>query len=55
MHCIRFDGGLPQALVDAEITASQTAWDNDNAIDGETIEQKIDRIGERPQDIILEE
>ena len=44
-----------QALVDAEITASQTAWDNDNAIDGETIEQKIDRIGERPQDITLEE
>ena len=44
-----------QALVDAEVIASQTAWDNDNAIDGETIEQKIDRIGERPQDITLEE
>jgi len=44
-----------QVLVDAEVTASQTAWDNDNAIDGETIEQKIDRIGERPQDVTLEE
>ena len=44
-----------QAIVDAEVTASQTAWDNNNAIDGETIEQKIERIGTRPADITLEE
>ena len=44
-----------QALVDIEVTASQTAWDNNNDIDGETIEEKILRIGERPTDITLEE
>ena len=43
-----------QALVDVEVTASQTAWDNNN-VDGETEEKKIDRIGERPVDITLEE
>ena len=43
-----------QTLVDAEITASQTAWDNDN-VDGETADEKELRIGERPQDITLEE
>ena len=43
-----------QALVDAEVTASQTTWDNDN-VDGETAEEKIERIGNRPEDITLEE
>ena len=43
-----------QTLVDAEVTASQTAWDNDN-VDGETADEKELRIGERPQDITLEE
>ena len=43
-----------QTIVDAEVTASQTAWDNDN-VDGETAEEKIERIGARPVDITLEE
>ena len=43
-----------QAIVDAEVTASQTTWDNDN-VDGETAEEKIERIGNRPADITLEE
>jgi hypothetical protein len=43
-----------QTIVDAEVTASQTAWDNNN-VDGETEEEKIERIGERPVDITLEE
>ena len=43
-----------QTLVDAEVTARQTAWDNDN-VDGETADEKELRIGERPQDITLEE
>jgi len=43
-----------QALVDAEIDAQQTAWDNDNVAD-ETAQEKIDRLGTRPEDITLEE
>ena len=43
-----------QTIVDAEVTASQTAWDNDN-VDGETAEEKELRIGARPVDITLEE
>jgi len=43
-----------QAIVTAEVTAAQTAWDNDN-VQGETAEQKIDRIGDRPADITLTE
>jgi len=43
-----------QAIVDAEIQAAQTAWDNDN-VDGETSEDKIRRLGDRPVDITLEE
>jgi len=43
-----------QAIVDAEVTASQTTWDNNN-VDGETAEEKIERIGNRPEDITLEE
>ena len=41
-----------QALVTAEVDAAQTAWDNDN-VDGETAEQKIDRLGAKPSDITL--
>ena len=43
-----------QAIVDAIITSSQTAWD-DNNVEGETSEQKILRLGNRPEDITLEE
>jgi len=43
-----------QAIVTAEVTAAQNAWDNDN-VQGETAEQKIDRIGGRPVDITLTE
>ena len=43
-----------QAIVDAEVTAAQTAWDNNN-VEGETAEQKVDRLGDRPADITLGE
>ena len=43
-----------QAIVDAEVTAAQSAWDADN-VEGETAEQKIERIGNRPADITLGE
>ncbi len=43
-----------QAIVDAIITSSQTAWD-DNNVEGETSEQKILRLGNKPEDITLEE
>ena len=43
-----------QALVDAEVTTAQTTWDNDN-VDGETSDEKNERLGERPADITLEE
>jgi hypothetical protein len=44
-----------QEIVDAEVQVTQTNWDNDNAIDGETIKEKILRIGLRPINITLEE
>jgi len=43
-----------QTLVDVEVTANQTTWDNDSVTD-ETSVEKIERIGDRPIDIILEE
>ena len=43
-----------QAIVDAEINAQQTSWDNDN-IEGETPEDKNIRLGERPTTITLKE
>jgi hypothetical protein len=43
-----------QAIVDAEVTAAQSAWDANN-VEGETAEQKIERIGNRPADITLGE
>jgi len=43
-----------QAIVDAKVTAAQSAWDANN-VEGETAEQKIERIGNRPADITLAE
>jgi hypothetical protein len=43
-----------QAIVNAEVANAQNAWDADN-VDGETAEQKIERIGSRPADITLED
>jgi len=43
-----------QAIVDDVITSNQSTWDADN-VEGETEEQKIDRIGSRPEGITLEE
>ena len=43
-----------QTIVSAEISTQQTAWDNDNE-DGETADEKNDRIGPRPTDITLVE
>ena len=43
-----------QAIVDAEVTAAQNAWDANN-VEGETAEQKEERIGSRPADITLGE
>ena len=43
-----------QAIVDAEITAQQTAWDDDT-VEGETAQDKVRRMGSRPEDITLEE
>jgi hypothetical protein len=41
-----------QALVTAVVDASKTAWD-DNNVEGESSQQKIDRIGFKPSDITL--
>jgi len=43
-----------QAIVDAEVTAAQSAWDANN-VEGETAEQKEERLGSRPADITLGE
>ena len=43
-----------QAIVNAEVANAQNAWDANN-VDGETAEQKEQRIGSRPADITLEE
>ena len=43
-----------QAIVDAEITKAQNAWDADNE-DGETAEEKIERLGPRATAITLDE
>ena len=43
-----------QSIVDVEVTSFQNAWDADT-VEGETVEQAIDRKGERPADITLEE
>ena len=41
-----------QTLVTAAVDADQTAWDNNN-VEGESSQQKIDRIGPKPLDITL--
>ena len=43
-----------QTIVSAEVTASQTAWDNNN-VEGESADEKNERLGTRPADITLEE
>jgi hypothetical protein len=43
-----------QAIVDAEVTAAQNTWDANN-VEGETAEQKEERLGSRPADITLDE
>jgi len=41
-----------QAILDTEIDSQQTAWDNNN-VDGESSDEKIERLGEKPVDITL--
>ena len=43
-----------QTIVDAEVTTAQNTWDGDN-VEGETTEQKEERLGSRPADITLTE
>ena len=43
-----------QALVDAEVQAAQSTWDGDN-VEGESADEKVERLGPRPADITLEE
>ena len=43
-----------QTIVSAEVTAAQTAWDNNN-VEGESADEKIERLGAKPADITLEE
>ena len=41
-----------QTLVTAEVDKWKTAWDNNN-VDGESSEENISRLGERPVDITI--
>ena len=43
-----------QTIVTAEVTKAQNAWDADN-VDGESADEKIERLGPKPPDITLEE
>ena len=43
-----------QTIVDAEVKKVQDAWDADNE-DGESADEKIERLGAKPADITLEE
>ena len=43
-----------QALVDAEVQAAQSTWDGNN-VEGESADEKVERLGPRPADITLEE
>ena len=43
-----------QTIVTAAVDATQTAWDNDN-VEGESSDEKIARLGSKPEDITLEE
>ena len=43
-----------QAIVTAQIDATQDAWDADN-VSGESADEKIERLGAKPTDITLVE
>ena len=43
-----------QTIVSAEVTSAQNAWDNDN-VEGESADEKNERLGARPADITLTE
>ena len=43
-----------QTIVTAQVDAAQDAWDANN-VDGESADEKIDRLGEKPKDITLVE
>ena len=43
-----------QTIVDAEVKKAQDAWDADNE-DGESADEKIERLGAKPADITLVE
>ena len=43
-----------QTIVTAKVDEYQTAWDNDN-VEGESSDEKIERLGAKPADITLEE
>ena len=43
-----------QTIVDAEVKKVQDAWDADN-VDGESADEKIERLGAKPADITLVE
>ena len=43
-----------QTIVTAKVDAAKTAWDNDN-VEGESSDEKIERLHAKPADITLEE
>ena len=43
-----------QAIVTAQVDAAQDAWDADN-VEGESSDEKIERLGSKPADITLAE
>ena len=43
-----------QTIVTAQVDAYQTTWDNNN-VEGESSDEKIERLGAKPADITLEE
>ena len=43
-----------QTIVTAQVDAAQDAWDANN-VDGESADEKIDRLGAKPEDITLVE
>ena len=43
-----------QTIVTAKVDAAKTAWDNNN-VEGESSDEKIARLGDKPADITLEE
>ena len=43
-----------QTIVSAEVTSAQNAWDSNN-VEGESADEKNERLGTRPADITLTE